>query len=89
MVQFSGPATERSTTTARSKVPLLQTSRSDLVMLYESKLRWAGIEYNTEFLDSGSQASEAAPHKELRVSVPAERLEEARRLLQVLDDEVL
>jgi len=88
MVQLRSPATERSRPTG-SKVPLLRTSRSDLAMLYESKLRWAGIDYNTEILDGTSPSPRIAGQKEVRVSVPEDRLEEARRLLAVLDDDVL
>ena len=88
MVQFTRSPLEHPSS-GMSTVPLLETPRSDLVMLYESKLRWAGIEYNTEFLDDGSRIPRATERAQLRVSVPRDRLEEARRLLDVLEDEVL
>jgi len=71
----------------RPAVPLLETRRADLVMLCESRLRWAGIHFCTECLgQSGAAPSIAGP---LRVCVPASRFEEARRLLAAMDDEIL
>jgi hypothetical protein len=71
----------------RPAVPLLETRRADLVMLCESRLRWAGIHFHTECLgQAGATPSKTGP---LRVCVPADRLEEARRLLAAMDDEVL
>jgi hypothetical protein len=72
---------------ARPAVPLLETRRADLVMLCESRLRWAGIHFHTECLGrAGASPRITGP---LRVCVPAERLEEARRLLAAMDDEVI
>jgi len=56
-------------------------------MLCESKLRWAGIHFCTECLgEVGATPSIAGP---IRVNVPMECLDEARRLLAAMDDEVL
>ena len=72
---------------SRPAVPLLETRRADLVMLCESKLRWAGIHFCTECLaQAGTPQRITGP---LRVSVPEECLEEARRLLAAMDDEVI
>jgi len=71
----------------RPSVPLLETRRADLVMLCESRLRWAGIHFCTECLDRGeSRAIATGSH---RVCVSAESIEEARRLLAAMDDEIL
>jgi hypothetical protein len=71
----------------RPAVPLLETRRADLVMLCESRLRWAGIHFRTECPDrAGAPPRFSGP---LRVCVPAECLEEARRLLAAMDDEIL
>lgn len=71
----------------RPGVPLLETQRADLAMLCESRLRWAGIHYHTDCLGP----AEMTPPKPgpIRVCVPADRLEEARRLLAAMDDEIL
>ena len=72
---------------SRPAVPLLETRRADLVMLCESRLRWAGIHFCIDCLGE----AEAAPPKPgpIRVCVHADRLEEARRLLASMDDEIL
>ncbi len=87
MVEFVTPPATRSAGQSPT-VPLLETRRSDLVMLCESKLRWAGIRYTTETLANAVRDAAALGSDELRVRVPSEQLEEAKRLLAAIDDEV-
>ncbi len=87
MVDFVTPPVTRHAGQSPT-VPLLETRRSDLVMLCESKLQWAGIRYTTEVLERAVRDAAALGSGELRVRVPSEQLEEAKRLLAAIDDEV-